>query len=281
MQGQRVHGLELINSSNITWYAKKKNEYIFSTLQDLLPSTQQQTVERKTEGGPGASSESSCGTSAPEASTESRKTDIIDDLLGGLSSDLEKIGVQTTAKGNCASCKKCIVGKVRVFPRMHLNETFYNPSTSFRNYSIWQVITALGEMWHPEHFLCVACQTELSGTDFFERDGRPYCDKDYHQLFSPRCAYCQGPILHVRKKASFCYSLILLSPLWEKKTEWSLRIMCFICFPEHPDSAGPDLAPWTLFLFLLWRPVWIWRSGGGLRGNFSPPEKSRLANSWK
>uniref|UniRef100_H3CHQ1 Leupaxin n=1 Tax=Tetraodon nigroviridis TaxID=99883 RepID=H3CHQ1_TETNG len=97
------------------------------------------------------------------------KTDIIDDLLGGLSSDLEKIGVQTTAKGTCASCKKCIVGKM---------------------------ITALGQMWHPEHFLCVVCQTELSRTGFCERDGRPYCDKDYHQLFSPRCAYCKGPILH-------------------------------------------------------------------------------------
>lgn len=169
----------------------------------MLPSTQQQTVERKTEGGPGANTESSCGTSAPEASTGSRKTDIIDDLLGGLSSDLEKIGVQTTAKGNCASCKKCIVGKVR---RMHLNDAlFYNPSTSFHDCYSWQVITALGEMWHPEHFLCVVCQTELSGTGFCERDGRPYCDKDYHQLFSPRCAYCQGPILHVRKKASVCY----------------------------------------------------------------------------
>lgn len=56
--------------------------------------------------------ESSYSTSAPKASTVSGKTDIIDDLLGGLSSDLEKIGVQTTAKGNCASCKKCIVGKV-------------------------------------------------------------------------------------------------------------------------------------------------------------------------
>lgn len=99
----------------------KKKKVIFFILQDLLPSTQQQSVERKTEGGPLVNNESSCGTSVPEASTVSRKTDIIDDLLGGLSSDLEKIGVQTTAKGNCASCKKCIVGKVPLFPYMHLN----------------------------------------------------------------------------------------------------------------------------------------------------------------
>ncbi|XP_072295425.1 leupaxin isoform X1 [Eucyclogobius newberryi] len=98
----------------------------------------------------------------------SKKTDTIDELLGGLSSDLEKIGVKTTAKGHCAACQKIIVGKI---------------------------ITALGETWHPEHFVCVMCKMELSAVGFFERDGRPYCSKDYHELFSPRCAYCKGPIL--------------------------------------------------------------------------------------
>ncbi|KAM8874402.1 leupaxin isoform 2-T2 [Spinachia spinachia] len=123
------------------------------------PLRKKQSVKRKTEGGQEENKESSSSTAAPET---------IDDLLGGLSSDLEKIGVRTTAKGHCASCNKCIVGKM---------------------------ITALGEVWHPEHFVCEACKTELSTTGFFERDGRPYCDNDYHQLFSPRCAYCKGPIV--------------------------------------------------------------------------------------
>ncbi|XP_071382228.1 leupaxin [Centroberyx affinis] len=130
------------------------------------PLTQKLSVKRKE----GVLPENS-GTAAAsdaKASTPSRKTDAIDDLLGGLSSDLEKIGVRTTAKGHCASCGKCIVGKM---------------------------ITALGEVWHPEHFVCAACKTELGVSGFFERDGRPYCDKDYHQLFSPRCAYCKGPIM--------------------------------------------------------------------------------------
>lgn len=86
------------------------------------------------------------------------------------------------------------------------------------------MITALGEMWHPEHFLCVVCQSELSSTGFCERDGRPYCDKDYHRLFSPRCAYCKGPILHVRK-ASFCYFSFLLSPIWEIK-QGEVTVLC-------------------------------------------------------
>ncbi|KAF7657871.1 hypothetical protein LDENG_00021080 [Lucifuga dentata] len=134
------------------------------------PLTQKQSVKRKTEEGQqeNKGSNSITAGSDTKASTLSRKTDAIDDLLGGLSSDLEKIGVRTTAKGHCASCNKCIVGKM---------------------------ITALGEVWHPEHFVCVVCKMELSTKGFFERDGQPYCDKDYHQLFSPRCAYCKGPIM--------------------------------------------------------------------------------------
>ncbi|TKS74539.1 Leupaxin [Collichthys lucidus] len=137
------------------------------------PLTQKQSVKKKRSDGQQdnkASSSSSSRTAGSDAkpSTTSRKTDTIDDLLGGLSSDLEKIGVRTTAKGHCASCNKCIVGKM---------------------------ITALGEVWHPEHFVCTACKMELSTTGFFEREGRPYCDKDYHELFSPRCAYCKGAII--------------------------------------------------------------------------------------
>nr|XP_020462706.1 leupaxin-like [Monopterus albus] len=136
---------------------------------DLPPLTQKQSVKKKREGAQEENKESSSTAgSDPQASTANKKTDTIDDLLGGLSSDLEKIGVRTIAKGHCASCNKCIVGKM---------------------------ITALGEVWHPEHFVCAVCKMELSTTGFFEREGRPYCDKDYHQLFSPRCAYCKGPIM--------------------------------------------------------------------------------------
>ncbi|KAM4740036.1 leupaxin [Anableps anableps] len=136
------------------------------------PLTEKQTTNKKTEDGrlgqKDNNSSSGPASSDPKSSIQRQKTDSIDDLLGGLSSDLEKIGVRTTAKGHCAACNKCIVGKM---------------------------ITALGEVWHPEHFVCTVCKRELSTIGFFEREGRPYCDKDYHQLFSPRCAYCKGPIL--------------------------------------------------------------------------------------
>jgi paxillin len=92
----------------------------------------------------------------------------LDDMLGNLQEDMNKQGVKTKQKGVCAACSKPIVG---------------------------QVITALGHTWHPEHFTCTHCNQELGTQNFFEREGRPYCEQDYHGLFSPRCGYCQGPIL--------------------------------------------------------------------------------------
>ena len=60
-----------------------------------------------------------------------------------------------------------------------------------------QVIHALGQAWHPEHFVCAHCKGEIGASPFFERSGLAYCAEDYHRLFSPRCAYCAAPILDV------------------------------------------------------------------------------------
>ncbi|VDO91523.1 unnamed protein product [Heligmosomoides polygyrus] len=38
------------------------------------------------------------------------------------------------------------------------------------------------------------CGSELGHRNFFERNGRAYCEEDYHNQFSPRCAGCNGPI---------------------------------------------------------------------------------------
>ena len=63
---------------------------------------------------------------------------------------------------------------------------------------LMQVVTALGKVWHPEHFVCTECEAELGSRNFFEKDGRPYCESDYFTLFSPHCAHCNKPILNVR-----------------------------------------------------------------------------------
>ncbi|XP_066303993.1 paxillin-like isoform X3 [Branchiostoma lanceolatum] len=92
----------------------------------------------------------------------------LDTMLSNLQSDMSRQGVQTVQKGQCAACSKPIVG---------------------------QIVTALGRTWHPEHFTCKNCNGELGTQNFFERDGTPFCEECYHNLFSPRCGYCNGPIL--------------------------------------------------------------------------------------
>ena len=108
------------------------------------------------------------------------KVSQLDSMLGSLQSDMTRQGVSTTKKGECAGCSKPIIG---------------------------QVCTALGRTWHPEHFTCVACEVPLGATNFFERDGQPFCERDYHEQFAPRCAYCNGAILDVSIKLIFSQGL--------------------------------------------------------------------------
>lgn len=79
------------------------------------PLTKKQSVKKETEAEQQEDKESSSSPAASgaKASTTDKKTDAINDLLEGLTSDLEKVGVRTIAKGHCAFCNKCIVGKVQ------------------------------------------------------------------------------------------------------------------------------------------------------------------------
>ncbi|KAM8814586.1 paxillin isoform 1-T1 [Rhynchonycteris naso] len=129
------------------------------------PNSGQSSPEGQDEGG--FMSQGKTGSSSPPRGPPKPGSQL-DSMLGSLQSDLNKLGVATVAKGVCGACKKPIAG---------------------------QVVTAMGKTWHPEHFVCTHCQEEIGSRNFFERDGQPYCEKDYHTLFSPRCYYCNGPIL--------------------------------------------------------------------------------------
>uniref|UniRef100_A0A6Q2XGF0 Transforming growth factor beta-1-induced transcript 1 protein n=1 Tax=Esox lucius TaxID=8010 RepID=A0A6Q2XGF0_ESOLU len=105
----------------------------------------------------------------PAPPTQSSSGGSLDSMLGLLQSDLTRQGVPTSSKGSCSACQKPVVG---------------------------QVVTALGRVWHPEHFVCSECEMELGSRNFFEKDGRPYCESDYFTLYSPHCAHCSKPILN-------------------------------------------------------------------------------------
>uniref|UniRef100_A0A8C1WFY6 Paxillin n=1 Tax=Cyprinus carpio TaxID=7962 RepID=A0A8C1WFY6_CYPCA len=150
---------------DVTWMDDSLNPTSFPGASDGsldLPLLQPSAVERLSASGQIMAQGKSSPASVPKQGNK------LDNMLGSLQSDLNRLGVQTVAKGVCGACKKPIAG---------------------------QVVTAMGRTWHPEHFVCTHCQEEIGSKNFFERDGQPYCEKDYHSLFSPRCYYCNGPIL--------------------------------------------------------------------------------------
>ncbi|KAG9464220.1 hypothetical protein GDO78_020290 [Eleutherodactylus coqui] len=100
--------------------------------------------------------------------TETDGKSDLDSMMVKLQSGLKEQGIQTQPKGLCESCQRPIAG---------------------------QVVTALGHTWHPEHFVCAHCKSLIGTTNFFEKDGHPYCERDYFALHAPRCALCDLPIL--------------------------------------------------------------------------------------
>jgi formylmethanofuran dehydrogenase subunit E len=55
-------------------------------------------------------------------------------------------------------------------------------------------VTALGKVWHPEHFLCFTCKEPFGGSTFYEKDGHAYCEPHYLQNFGKVCNKCNKPI---------------------------------------------------------------------------------------
>ncbi|XP_065190083.1 paxillin-like isoform X2 [Sycon ciliatum] len=92
----------------------------------------------------------------------------LNDMMDTMQSDISRQGIDNQPKATCEACQMGIVG---------------------------QVITAMGKTYHPEHFTCVRCNCDLATENFFERDGKAYCEVDFHQVFAPQCAQCNGPIL--------------------------------------------------------------------------------------
>ncbi|XP_027467089.1 transforming growth factor beta-1-induced transcript 1 protein isoform X1 [Zalophus californianus] len=169
----------------------------------------------------------------------------LDTMLGLLQSDLSRRGVPTQTKGLCGSCNKPIAGQVvtalgRAWHPEHFicggcsmalgGSSFFEkdgapfcPECYFERFSPrcglcnqpirHKMVTALGTHWHPEHFCCVSCGEPFGDEGFHEREGRPYCRRDFLQLFAPRCQGCQGPILDNYISA--------LSALWHPD--------CFVC----------------------------------------------------
>ncbi len=57
-----------------------------------------------------------------------------------------------------------------------------------------EYIEALDHKWHKDHFACTVCGKAFTDGRFLEHDGKPYCDRDYYELFGKRCSICREPL---------------------------------------------------------------------------------------
>jgi paxillin len=66
---------------------------------------------------------------------------------------------EANGKPNCVDCHKALIA----------------PKCGSCNEAILdRCVTALGKKWHVHHFVCAACQQPFT-SQFFQRDGMPYC----------------------------------------------------------------------------------------------------------
>ncbi|KAK9410281.1 LPXN: Leupaxin [Crotalus adamanteus] len=125
--------------------------------------------------------------SGQSTSAEGNTTDNLDSMLKSLTDDMQDLGVATVPKGNCAFCHKPIVGK--------------------------KILTAMDQTWHPEHFFCTHCGTVFGDGGYHVKDGKPYCQKDFQSIFSPKCRGCDRPVMNQYLSA--------LNAVWHPE--------CFVC----------------------------------------------------
>lgn len=57
-------------------------------------------------------------------------------------------------------------------------------------------ITALGQIWCPEHFVCgnAQCNRGLQDIGFVEEKGQLYCEYCFEKYIAPPCDKCGGKI---------------------------------------------------------------------------------------
>jgi hypothetical protein len=57
-----------------------------------------------------------------------------------------------------------------------------------------ECLNAIGQHFHPQCFICTHCGTTFGNNPFYLEDGRPYCDKDWNEMFTTKCYACGFPI---------------------------------------------------------------------------------------
>jgi len=104
-------------------------------------------------------------------------------------------------------------------------------------------LTALGRVWHPEHFMCHECKEPFAGSSFFEHGGKPFCELHYLQLYGKVCHKCNKPIsnngiaafgYHYHEEHFVCSGCE--KPLGKEIMEFEGKPLCKPCYGKLPKD---------------------------------------------
>ena len=105
-------------------------------------------------------------------------------------------GERVTFTGKNCLCQKCIQAEKDIDSRL-IQEPVNGYSTvnndacagCKQELKDGQALVALDKQYHIWCFKCTTCNVLLHG-EYMGHEGRPYCEKDYHERYGVKCAYC-------------------------------------------------------------------------------------------
>ena len=97
---------------------------------------------------------------------------------------------------NCIACQKTLDASAREFDGELYCRADYEKIQSkvcfaCRKPILGTFISALGKVFHPDHFICFKCETPFHGSNYFEYQGNAYCETHYKQVTGSTCQYCR------------------------------------------------------------------------------------------
>jgi hypothetical protein len=113
-------------------------------------------------------------------------------------------------------------------------------------------VSALGKMYHPDHFVCDRCGNPFSGSPHFEFEGKPYCELHYKEVTGNFCQYCRkavkGAVINALN-GSWCQNhfqcmgcFVNLSDLERAKfMDFDGKPFCRRCFDKLPGETRRNI----------------------------------------
>eukprot|EP00457_Paulinella_chromatophora_P005719 gb/GEZN01005736.1/.p1 GENE.gb/GEZN01005736.1/~~gb/GEZN01005736.1/.p1 ORF type:complete len:524 (-),score=104.11 gb/GEZN01005736.1/:76-1647(-) len=100
----------------------------------------------------------------------------------------------------CGDCGQLLGGKAFI----ERDGSFYCEECYYKNFNPkcgrcseiikGQYISALGQSWHPDHFICTDCGKPFQGNQFHKHENKPYCEQHFNEKFAENCEKCKRRI---------------------------------------------------------------------------------------